>query len=82
MDGVTTFLWVLAAIGAVIFAWALATALGRMGAGHGAAVAMHDESAKSRFELDNERPFNAAAFFVVALALGAIVAAILALSLT
>lgn len=82
MHGVTTFLWVLAAIGAVIFAWVLATALGRMGAGHGATVAMPRESAKSRFELDNERPFNAAAFFVVALALGAIIAAILALSLT
>ena len=81
MDDVTTFLWVIAAIGAVVFAWVLATALGPMGTGHGAAVAMPDESAKSRFELDNERPFNAAAFFVVALALGALVAAILALSL-
>jgi len=82
MDDVTTFLWVLAAIGAVVFAWVLATALGRLGAGHGAAVTLHDESGKSRFELDNERPFNAAALFVVVLALGALVAAILALSLS
>ena len=82
MGDVTTFLWVIAAIGAVVFAWVLATALGRLGAEHGAAVLLPDESGKSRFELDNERPFNAAAFFVVALALGGIVAAILALSLT
>jgi len=82
MGDVTTFLWVIAAIGAVVFAWVLATALGRLGAGHGDAVMLPDESGKSRFELDNERPFNPAAFFVVALALGGIVAAILALSLT
>ena len=82
MRDVTTFLWVIAAIGAVVFAWVLATALGRLGAEHGAAVLLPDESGESRFELDNERPFNPAAFFVVALALGGIVAAILALSLT
>ena len=83
MQDVTTFLWIIAAIGAVVFAWVLATALGRLGGGqHAASVALPDQPGKTRFELDNERPFNAAAFFVVALALGGIVAAILTLSLT
>ena len=83
MHGVTTFLWVIAAIGAVAFAWVLATALGRLGGGqHAASVALPDQSGKTRFELDNERPFNTAAFFVAAVALGGIVAAILALSFT
>lgn len=81
MDDVTTFLWVIAAVGAVVFAWVLATALGRLGSGAHAAV-LPDQSGKTRFELDNERPFNGAAFFVAAVALGGIVAAILALSLT
>ena len=79
----TNFLWVIAAIGAVLFAWVLATALGRLGAGHGAAaVQLPDRSGKTRYELDNEHPFNAAAFFVVALCVAGLVAAILALSLT
>lgn len=79
----TTFLWVIAAVGAVLFAWVLATALGRLGAGHGAAaVQLPDQSGKTRYELDNEHPFNAAAFFVVALCVAGLVAAILALSLT
>ena len=82
MRDVTTFLWVIAAVGAVVFAWVLATALGRMGTGHGGAVAVPDEPGKSRFELDNERPYSPAVFFVVAVALGAIIAAILALSLS
>ena len=78
-----TFLWVIAAIGAVAFAWVLATVLGRLGGErHAASVALPDQSGKTRFELDNERPFNAAAFFVAVLVLGGIVAAILALSLT
>ena len=83
MRDVTTFLWVLAAAAAVVFAWVLATALGRLGgAQHGSSVVLDDESGKTRYELDNEHPFNAAAFFVVALCVGGLVAAILALSLT
>ncbi len=79
----TTFLWVLAAIGAAVFAWVLAATLGRMGAGqHAAAAVLERESGKTRYQLDNERPFNFAALFVVALVVGGIVAAILALSLT
>ena len=83
MQSVTTFLWVIAAIAAVAFAWVLATALGRLGgAQHGASVALDDKSGKTRYELDNEHPFNTAAFFVVALCVGGLVAAILVLSLT
>ena len=43
---------------------------------------LDDRSGKTRYELDNEHPFNAAAFFVVAACVGGLVAAILALSLT
>ena len=83
MPEVTTFLWVIAAIGAVLFDWVLATALGRLGgAPHGSSVALDDRSGKTRYELDNEHPFNTAAFFVVAICVGGLVAAILALSLT
>ncbi len=79
----TAFLWVLAALGAVAFAWTLAVTLSRASGGHRAAsVPLPEESGKTRYELDNEHPFNAAAFFVVTLCIGGLVAAILALSLT
>lgn len=76
----TTFLWVLAAVGAVILAWFLAIGLSRMAGGHGAtAPSLPHDSGKTRYELDNERPFNTAAFITVALVVGGIVALILAL---
>ena len=76
----TTFLWVLAAIGAVVLAWFLAIGLSRAAGGHGVPVpSLPHKSGKTRYDLDNERPFNAAAFFTVALVIGAIVALVLIL---
>ena len=83
MQSVTTFLWILAALGGVAFAWTVALTLSRASGGHHAGPApLPDRSGKTRYELDNEHPFNAAAFFVVMLCIGGLVAAILALSLT
>jgi hypothetical protein len=80
---VTTFLWVLAAIGAVLLAWLLAVGLSRAAGGDGTLPAPTGyDSGKTRYERDNERPFNAAAFFAVALVLGALVALALALELS
>jgi hypothetical protein len=83
MDDVTTFLWVLAVIGAILLAWALALGLSRSTGGHGSTVATpgaHD--GKSRYERDNEHPFNGAAFFVALLIVGGLTALALALELS
>jgi hypothetical protein len=77
--GVTTFLWILAAIGAVGLALTLALSLGRSPGGQAAPVV--DESG-SRFARDNDRTFNTASFVVVTLVVGGLVALILGLSLS
>jgi hypothetical protein len=83
MADVTTFLWVLAAIGAILLAWFLAFGLSRSTGGHGSTLAApgpHD--GKSRYERDNEHPFNAAAFFVAFVIIGGLAALALALELS
>ena len=79
----TTFLWILAVIGAVLFALALAVGLGRMAAGPRTAAAaevlVEDETAWAR---DNAHSVNAVALFVVLAVVGGIVALVLGLSLS
>lgn len=82
MDDVTTFLWVLAVIGAILLAWALAFGLSRSTGGHGSTVAAPGADGKSRYERDNEHPFNGAAFFVALLIVGGLTALALALELS
>jgi RsiW-degrading membrane proteinase PrsW (M82 family) len=77
---VTTFLWILAAIGAVVFAFMLAYALGRA-TGEAPASKAPDERG-SRFARDNPRAPNPAAFLVALVVIGGITALVVALALT
>ncbi len=76
----TTFLWILAAIGAVVFAFMLAYALG-LATGEPPAREAPDERG-SRFARDNPRVSNPVAFVVALVVIGGITAIVLALALT
>ena len=76
----TTFLWILAALAAVGFAFALGSALGRAAGEPPASEA--PEEYGSRFARDNPRLLNPAAVVVVLVLVGGITALVLALALT
>ncbi len=80
MADVTTFLWILAAIGAVILAVTLATVLSRL-SGSAEPEALMPEETGSRFARDNVRAINPAAVFVFLLVVGGLTALVLVLSL-
>lgn len=80
MADVTTFLWILAAIGAVVLAIVLATVLSRL-AGPGEPEALMPEESGSRYARDNVRAINPAAVLAFLLLVGGLTALVLVLSL-
>lgn len=76
----TTFLWVLAAIGAVVLASVLAIGLGRAG-GETAGADVAAGSEKTRYERDNEQRLNLVALATALLLLGGLAALAIVLEL-
>jgi hypothetical protein len=82
MNDVTTFLWVLAAIGAVLLAFALAFGLNRLEGARdqiGPGLAPAPGGPGSRYASDNPREFNPGAFVAALAIVGGLLALILIL---
>jgi hypothetical protein len=77
----TTFLWILAVIGAVVLALTLAYALSRLSGPPEPAAQVVDEPG-SRYARDNVRSYNPGAIGAAFVIVGGIVALVLGLSLT